>query len=107
MKFETVEEKVLEHFKGGEGALKTRMIVDETVRFMRGKLEPGSSIGMHEHSDSCEVLYVISGVGTAIMDGVEETVCAGEYHYCPKGHAHTLINRGVEDLIFFAVIPQQ
>ena len=107
IKFDNIAEKRLEAFKGGEGALKTRMIVDETVRFMRGKLEPGSSIGMHEHSDSCEVLYVISGVGTAIMDGVEEIVNAGDYHYCPKGHAHTLINRGDEDLIFFAVIPQQ
>lgn len=107
MKFEKIEEKTLEHFKGGEGALKARMVADDLTRFMRGKLEPGSSIGMHEHTDSCEVLYVISGVGTAIMDGAEEVLHAGDAHYCPKGHAHTLINRGTEDLIFFAVIPQQ
>ena len=107
MKFESIEERTLEHFKGGTGALKTRMVVDDLARFMKGKLEPGSSISMHEHTDSCEVLYVIAGVGTAIMDGTEETLCAGDAHYCPKGHAHTLINRGTEDLIFFAVIPQQ
>ena len=107
MEFDRIEESTLEHFKGGEGALKTRMVTDDLTRFMKAKLEPGCSIGLHEHTDSCEVLYVISGVGTAIMDGVEETVHAGDAHYCPKGHAHTLINRGAEDLIFFAVIPQQ
>ena len=107
IRFDEMEEQVLPEFKGGMGALKTRMAADGLTRFMKAKLEPGSSIGLHEHTDSCEVLYVLSGVGTAVLDGVEETLTAGEAHYCPKGHAHTLINRGTEDLIFFAVVPQQ
>lgn len=107
MKFEKVEEQVLEHFKGGDGALRTRMVVNEANRFMRGCLKTGCSIGLHAHEDNCEILYVISGNGVAVTDGVEEVLSAGDYHYCPKGHAHTLRNDGVEDLVFFAVIPQQ
>ena len=107
MNFEQIQESTLEHFKGGEGALRTRMVVNEANRFMRGCLKPGCSIGLHPHEDSCEILYVISGEGLAITDGEKEILCTGDYHYCPKGHAHTLINNGSEDLIFFAVIPQQ
>ena len=105
--FDDVQESILQNFKGGEGALRANMIVDDLNRFMRGRLEPGCSIGMHTHEDSSEILYVISGVGTAILDGAEETLLAGDAHYCPKGHTHTLINLGTEDLVFFAVIPQQ
>ena len=107
IRFDEIQETVLQNFKGGEGALRANMVVDERNRIMRGRLEPGCSIGMHTHEDSSEILYVISGVGTAIMDGVEETLLAGDAHYCPKGHTHTLINRGSEDLVFFAVVPQQ
>ena len=107
IRFNDMPESVLEHFKGGDGALCTKMVADDLNRFMRGRLAPGSSIGMHTHEDSCEILYVISGVGTAILDGETEILHPGDGHYCPKGHTHTLMNLGDEDLIFFAVIPKQ
>lgn len=28
-------------------------------------------------------------------------------HYCRKGQTHTLVNDGTEDIIFYAVVPQQ
>ncbi len=36
-----------------------------------------------------------------------ETVSAGGCHYCPKGHTHSMVNNGSEDIVFFAVIPEQ
>ena len=107
IRFDEINENVLEHFKGGDGALKARMVADDVNRFMRATLAPGSSIGVHTHEDSCEILYVLSGVGTVIMEGVEEILQAGDAHYCPKGCTHTLKNLGDEDLVFFAVIPKQ
>lgn len=38
---------------------------------------------------------------------ISETVSAGGCHYCPKGHTHSMINNSKEDIIFFAVIPEQ
>ena len=38
---------------------------------------------------------------------ISETVSAGGCHYCPKGHTHSMINNSGEDVIFFAVIPEQ
>ena len=37
----------------------------------------------------------------------EEAVAAGDCHYCQKGQHPMLINDGDEDLVFYAVVPQQ
>jgi mannose-6-phosphate isomerase-like protein (cupin superfamily) len=52
-------------------------------------------------------MYFLSGKGTVTTDGVSETVTAGDCHYCKKGSSHTLVNDGEEELVFFAVVPQQ
>ena len=43
-------------FKGGEGALCAKMITDELNKILLGRLEPGSSIGLHTHEDSSEIM---------------------------------------------------
>ena len=45
--------------------------------------------------------------GAFECDGAYEPLAAGSCHYCPKGHAHSLINDSAADLIFFAVVPEQ
>ncbi len=97
----------LEHFCGGEKTFFTHMFNDGTNKILLGRLEPGASIGLHTHDTSSEIIYYLSGSGKVICDGEEERVAPGGCHYCPKGHAHTMINDGTEDMVFFAVVPQQ
>ena len=105
--FEQMEPKVLEHFYGGEQALHARMFIDENNRILRGRLEPGASIGMHTHDAGSEIIYVLSGRGTVLYDEGNEAVRAGQCHYCPKGHSHSLVNDGDQPLEFVAVVPRQ
>lgn len=105
--FNTMPETVLHRFKDGEGDTHARMYVDDLNRIMKSRLEPGCSIGLHIHDTSSEIIFILSGTGTALLDGTEETLAPGTCHYCPKGHTHTLLNTGTEDLIFYAVVPQQ
>ena len=95
------------HFKGGEGAAHARMQFDGMNRIMLGRLSRGDSIGMHTHETSSEIVYVVSGTARIIMDGQEELVSAGNAHYCPKGHTHCMESATDEDLIIFAVVPEQ
>jgi mannose-6-phosphate isomerase-like protein (cupin superfamily) len=104
--FNTIPENRQEHFKGGDGAFCPRMFTDDKVKIMKGRLSPGSSIGLHTHDTNSEILYILSGVGTMLCDGQEETLRPGDCHYCPQGHAHSLRNSGQEDLLFFAVVPE-
>ena len=105
--FDAMPDTVLEKFCGGEKELRAKMFIDENGKILRGTLAPGASIGLHTHGTSSEMFYYLSGCGKVICDGKEERVFAGDCHYCPKGSAHTMINDGAEDLVFFAVVPLQ
>lgn len=107
IKFDNIEEKRLEAFKGGAGALCAKMITDELNKILLARLEPGSSIGLHTHEDSSEIMYFIEGTGKVIHEGREERILPGDCHYCKRGEAHTVINDGECDLVFFAVVPMQ
>lgn len=107
IEFDKMEETVIPHFLGGEGSLHAKMRVDELGKILHGVLEPGSTIGLHTHDTSSEIIYILSGVGKVLYDGEYESLAAGSCHYCPKGHAHSLINDGGVNLEFFAVVPVQ
>ena len=104
--FEKIAEAHLEGFKGGQGKLDTRNYVDDKVKIMYSTLRPGASTGLHTHEGNCEIIYILSGNGKVKYDDTEEKLSAGSCHYCPKGHSHSLINDGDEDLVFFAVVPE-
>ena len=107
LKFQEMPDTVLEHFKGGDGNTVTKMFMDDLNRIFLGRLQPGCSIGMHIHDTSSEVIYVLEGEGTTILDGVTEVLHPGDCSYCKKGSSHTLMNKDETDLVFFAVVPQQ
>ena len=105
--FPAMEADTTLRFMGGEGEMLTKMHLDERNRILHGVLTPGSSIGYHAHETSSEIIYILSGTGKVKYDEGEEPVKAGQCHYCPKGHAHSLINNSDGPLEFFAVVPQQ
>jgi mannose-6-phosphate isomerase-like protein (cupin superfamily) len=60
---------------------------------------PGSSIGLHRHSDADEELYVIvEGRGTMTVDGVELDVGPGDVVVNQPGGTHGLENLSDEPL---------
>ena len=105
--FSKMEEQVIPGFLGGEGTVRARMRVDELGKIMRAALEPGSSIGLHTHDASSEIIYILARKGKVLCDGEYEPLSAGSCHYCPKGHSHSLINDSDAPLEFFAVVPVQ
>ena len=102
--FNEIERKTLQQFKGGEGDFLVKMFTDGDGKIMRGTLEPGSSIGYHKHEGNCEIIYILAGAGKCLYENGEETLAAGDCHYCPMGKSHSLINSGAENLEFFAVV---
>ena len=105
--FSTIPESVIPHMRGGEKEVRAHMFSDELGKIMKGRLIPGASIGLHTHETSSEIIYILSGTGKVKYDDGEETVKAGQCHYCPRGHSHSLINDSDSPLEFFAVVPNQ
>ena len=109
MVFDIINEEyaVYPNFKGGKKYFSAKMHDDELNRFMQGMLVPGATIGEHTHEGNSEIIYFLSGRGYVIYDGEKIPVSAGQCHYCPKGHTHSLVNDSDEELVFFAVVPNQ
>lgn len=105
--FDEIQLNCIPQFYCEEKELQARMYRDTQNKILYGKLEPEASIGYHKHETSSEIIYILSGTAKVLYDDGEEVLVAGECHYCPKGHSHSLINQGKEDLVFFAVVPEQ
>lgn len=105
--YSAMETTHIPSFLGGEGTVHAQMRVDELGKILKGVLDPGSSIGYHTHETSSEIIYILSGTGKVKYDDGEELLKAGDCHYCPKGHSHSLINNSDGPLEFFAVVPNQ
>lgn len=105
--FDEIEETVIENFYGGEGTIVSNLTVVNGNKIMRGHLDPGCSIGTHTHTDACETIFILTGIGKAVCDGVEESLSAGDCHHCPCGSTHELSNTGDSPLEFYAVVAKQ
>ena len=110
---------------GGTGLMTVRMYNDEKYRIIPTTIHSGGSIGMHRQTSGDDMNYILSGIGRAICDGVEEElrpgvlhICPkgsehsiintelrpGVLHICPKGSEHSIINTGTEDLVLFTIV---
>lgn len=106
IKFDELKDTVLEHFKGGDGTLISKMFIDANGKIMKACLLPHSSVGLHIHEGNSEIIFILSGVGKVLYDGEYIPLQPGDCHYCPMGHEHSLINDTDEELTFYAIVPE-
>ena len=88
----------------GSGEMSAQVFDCEQGKFVITRIHPFGSIGIHEQKLGDDINYVISGTGTAYVDGKEEAlypVCA---HLCPKGSRHKIMNTGIDDLLLCTAI---
>ena len=105
---ETVTE-VVKNMAGGDGEVTIKRILGE--KELNGKcglyaevtLEPGCSLGYHEHHGESETYYILSGKGIYSDNGELRMVEAGDMTFTPDGKGHALTNAGEENLVFMAL----
>lgn len=105
-----METRRVEHMCGGVGHVLIKEILDKEQ--LNGKcrlyaqvtLEPGCSLGFHEHHEESETYYIISGKGIYSDNGTLRMVEAGEMTFTPNGKGHAMTNAGEEELVFMALI---
>jgi len=108
----TYEVSVREEMRDGKGSVKIEHFwkADElkgkTRLCARLTLEPGSSIGFHEHADEEEVFVVLRGKGRIDDAGAEGIVEVGDTILTADGAGHAVESIGDEPLELMAVIVQ-
>jgi len=99
----------MERMRGGEGTVKTRQLVDGSTQknarlFSEMTLDPGCSIGYHQHNSETEYYFILSGAGTVNDNGKEMQIHQGDVMVVGNGESHSIKNTGNIPLVFHAVI---
>ena len=100
----------IEHMRDGDGHVLRRTLIapeDSCGKFkMCAKitLEPGCSLGYHEHHNESETYYILRGEGNYDDNGRIRPVKAGDMTFTPDGMGDGLTNTGDTDLVFMALI---
>ena len=82
----------------------------EDLRAKRNRLskEIGKLMGQKKREEAEAVKAEVSADGArCFYDDTVEELSAGDVHYCPEGHGHSMTNPYEEDLIFFGVVPKK
>ena len=105
-----IEAKVLTNFRDGIGDVTMYHFLTEQEANGAGRLfakiviEPGNSIGMHQHTGDMEAYYILRGKALLSDNGTDVILEAGDCNVCPDGHSHSIKNVGDETLEYIAIV---
>ena len=95
---------------GGKGHILIENLItaaemkDKCQMFAKVTLEPGCSLGYHQHKGNNETYHIVEGTGLYNDNGTEITVSAGDTTFCPDGEYHGIENTSGKSLVFIALI---
>lgn len=101
---------IIKNMCGGEGeVIITHILGQKELNAKCGlyaqvTIQPGSSLGYHEHKNESETYYILSGEGEYDDNGKKRIVKAGDVTYTPNGYGHALKPIGKEPIVFMALI---
>ena len=101
--------EIKEKMRGGEGNTEILHLVEckdeKNIRMLaKVTLQPGCSVGYHEHITETEYYIILSGNGTVNDNGIEKPVKTGDVMITGNGASHSISNTGNLPLVFHAVI---
>ena len=104
-----METEIKEKMRGGEGSTAFVHMVncenEKNIRLLSEiTLQPGSSIGSHNHESETEYYIILSGNGTVNDNGTDVPVQAGDAIITGNGASHSICNTGAVPLVFHAII---
>lgn len=73
------------------------------LSFIAAIIPPGCTTCLHEHQDSSEWMYIVSGRGKCVIDGKETDIGPDTLVYAPKGVKHEIRNTGDETVKIVAI----
>ena len=80
-------------------------VLDEAAGYKVKRIEvlPGKRLSYQRHAHRAEHWFVVSGVATVTLDGVEHAVLPGQAIDIALGAAHRVANQGDALLVFIEV----
>lgn len=108
-KYDEMTTTTKKQMRGGTGEVQLTALAQEgSVKhcrlFSELVLEPGSSIGEHDHVNETEYYWITEGKGIVTESDGEKVVGKGDLVVTGGGASHAIRNEGPETLKFLALI---
>ena len=94
----------------GKGIIHIKDLADKAAMYDHGRMfahiviDPGCSLGYHEHHHETEFYYIIKGEGLFSDNGKEVMVHTGDVCVTGFGQGHSMENRTEEPLEMIALV---
>lgn len=101
---------IIKNMRGGKGEVEMKHIYkqDELTGkariFAQITLNPGCSIGLHEHAKEEEIYYILEGSGVVDDNGQMREINTGDALLTGGGKVHSIENTGKVPLVLMAVV---
>ena len=98
------------HMRDGDGQVvvtdlfEKSELLGKSRMFGTLRLEPGCSIGKHQHSDEQEYFYIIKGDPVYYDDDEVIQLHEGDVAVCEDGHYHSIVNHTDSTVLVLANI---
>ena len=105
-----MDKEIREKMMNGKGKveithiLKQEELAGKCRMFAKVKLEPGASIGWHEHKNEEEIYYITQGKALVSDNGIEREIERGDVLLTNNGDGHFIKNVGNEIFEMIAII---
>ena len=109
-KYADIRHEHANNARGGEGVTVFNHILEKDEMrtncrmFTTISLDPGCSIGYHQHEREEDIYYILTGTATYVDNGVEHTLYPGDVTYTGHLDSHSIANNTDEPLEFVSVI---
>ncbi|MDD4275142.1 MAG: cupin domain-containing protein [Desulfobacter postgatei] len=74
-------------------------LIPHLTNFSQSLLKPLQTTTVHKHKDMYEVFYVLSGIGSIVVNGEEFSIQKGSCIAVFPGESHSIMNNGNMDLV--------
>lgn len=108
--YDEMHTEVKHRLRGGEGDPVTRQIFSpeelggRVEMFNIMTLQPGESVGVHDHVTNGEAYLILSGSVTVTDDAESRVLNTGDAEFCADGHTHSIRNHTDAPASFLALI---
>ena len=109
-RYEECSTVIKEHMRDGDGQVLQRNLAEKEELLGKARLfgtltlEPGCSIGGHQHNGENEYFYVLKGSPVYYDDDEEVQLHEGDVAICEDGHCHSIKNGTDETVVVLACI---
>ena len=91
------------HYIWGGNCDGWHLVDTDSLSVIEERIPPGGGEVVHYHERAQQLFYVLAGVATFEIDGVETAVQPGEGCHVRPGVRHRIRNLGADDLRFLVV----